>query len=109
MSGGVDDLILEIARLEKQFADADGKKLEAMRGLIEQAAYERLYLRELNAQALRSGLVKIHPDNPRLQKSLPVSSEITKHSATLTNIIDKLCRHLTASQEDEDDALAEFE
>lgn len=99
----------EIARLESTFPGAEENKLAAMRGMIEQAAYETVYLRKLNEQAIISGLVKFHPDSVMVQKSLPVSGEIAKHSATLTNILDKLVKHLGAAQDEEDDELAEFE
>lgn len=104
-----DELTAEINRLKATFPGADAHKMETLDGLIEQAAYERLYLRRLNKQAAISGLVQFHPENAALQRTLPVSSEIAKHSAALTNILDKLCRHLGVAREDEDDELAEFE
>lgn len=103
------ELSAEIERLKAEFPGADESKMRALDALIEQAACERIYLRRLNQQALITGLVKFHPDNPGIQKTLPVSGEIAKHSAALTNIMDKLMKHLAVSQEDEDDALAEFE
>lgn len=103
------ELLAEIDRLKREFKNADESKLKAMDALIEQAAYERIYLRNLNKQAVISGLVKINPDNPTLQKSLPISGEIAKHSATLTNITDKLMKHLAIEQEDEDEGLSDYE
>ena len=103
------EIAAEIERLKSTFPGADENRLASMHGMIEQAAYETVYLRRLNEQAILSGLVKFHPDNPRMQKSLPVSGEIAKHSAALTNILDKLVKHLGAQMEEEDDALAEFE
>ncbi len=103
------ELTAEIERLKKEFPGADENKLRALDSMIEQAAYERIYLRRLNEQALKSGLVKFHPDNPQIQQSLPVSGEIAKHSAALTNIMDKLMKHLAVGGDDEDDTLNEFE
>lgn len=103
------ELSNEISRLKEQFKNADESKLAALEGLIEQAAFERLYLKRLNKQALLSGLVKIHPDNPAIQQSLPVSNEIAKHSASFTNIMDKLIKHLAVESDDEDDDLGEYE
>ncbi len=103
------ELSKEINRLKEQFKNADESKLIALEGLIEQAAFERLYLKRLNEQALLSGLVKVHPDNPAIQQSLPVSNEIAKHSASLTNIMDKLIKHLAVEEDDEDDELNEYE
>lgn len=104
-----EELSAEIERLKATFPGADENRMAALVGLIEQAAYERIYLKRLNEQAIVSGLVQIHPENATLQRTLPVSGEIAKHSAALTNILDKLVKHLGAQMEEEDDVLAEFE
>jgi hypothetical protein len=103
------ELSTEIRRLKNRFKNADKDKLKALEGLIEQAAYERIYLNKLNVQAIETGLVKVHPDNPSIQKRLPISGEIAKHSAALTNIMDKLMKHLYVEVDDEDDGLSEYE
>lgn len=103
------ELSAEIERLKAEFKNADPAKLSALEALIEQAAYERIYLRRLNEQALASGLVQFHPENATIQRSLPVSNEIAKHSAALTNITDKLMKHLApVDSEDEDDMEAQY-
>uniref|UniRef100_UPI002FE229A9 hypothetical protein n=1 Tax=Muricomes intestini TaxID=1796634 RepID=UPI002FE229A9 len=94
---------------KKEFPGADENKLRALEGLIEQAAYERIYLKRLNEQAIISGLVEFHPENAKLQRRLPISGEIAKHSAALTNIMDKLLKHLGSQAEEEDDDLLEYE
>lgn len=110
-SGGyqVNVLQTEINRLKKEFDGADENKLNALEALIEQAAYERIYLNRLNEQAIISGLVEFHPENAKLQRTLPISGEIAKHSAALTNIMDKLLKHLGNQADDEDDDLDEYE
>ena len=105
---GNPELTAEIERLKKEFS-ASESKMNALEALIEQAAYERIYLKRLNEQAIVTGLVKIHPDNPNIQKPLPISGEIAKHSATLTNITDKLMKHLAVEVDDEVDDLGEYE
>lgn len=103
------ELLAEIDRLKTEFARADESKLRALEGLIEQAAYERIYLKRLNEQAIVTGLVKFHPENAQMQMSLPVSNEIARHSAALTNITDKLMKHLATEMDDDDDGLDEYE
>lgn len=103
------ELLAEIERLKAEFANADEGKLRALEGLIEQAAYERIYLKRLNEQAIVSGLIEFHPENTKLQRTLPISNAIAKHSAALTNIMDKLMKHLAVEQDDEDDGLSEYE
>lgn len=103
------ELLAEITRLKAEFAGADENKIRALEGLIEQAAYERLYLKRLNEQAIVTGLVEFHPENSKLQRTLPISGEIAKHSAALTNIMDKLLKHLGVSIDDDDDGLSDYE
>lgn len=103
------ELLAEIERLRCEFPGADENKLRALEALIEQAAYERLYLKRLNEQALESGLVAIHPENTKLQRVLPISGAIAKHSAALTNIMDKLMKHLAVEMDDDDDGLDDYE
>lgn len=102
------EIASEIDRLKAEFSGTDESKLRVLESLIEQAAYERVYLRRMNEQAFKTGLVKLHPDNPNIQKSLPISGEISKHSAALTNIMDKLMKHLAVEQNEDDDGLDEY-
>lgn len=103
------ELSNEIEKLKVEFVDADERKLKVLDALIEQAACETIYLKRLNKQALKTGLVQIHPNDINLQRALPVSGEIAKHSATLTNIMDKLCKWLCVESEEEDDELKDYE
>ncbi len=99
----------EIERLKSQFIGAAENELLIADALITQAAYETIYLRRLNEQAIVSGLVKIHPKHPTIQESLPVSKAITQHSATLTNIMIKLVKMLGTTAEDDDEGMSEYE
>ncbi len=103
------ELAIEIDRLKKEFESADENKIEVLKALIEQAAFETLYLRRLNEQAIVTGLVKIHPENPHRQQTLPISGEIAKHSAALTNIMDKLMKHLSVETNDDSEGLDDYE
>lgn len=103
------ELSAEIDRLKSEFASADENKMRVLEGLIEQAAYERLYLKKLNVRAIQTGLVEFHPENAKLQRSLPISGEIARHSAALTNIMDKLLKHLAVPTDDDDEELADYE
>jgi hypothetical protein len=103
------ELLAEINRLKSEFKGADENKMSVLEGLIEQAACERIYLKRLNEQAIVSGLIEFHPENAKLQRTLPISGEIAKHSASYTNIMDKLMKHLGVSQEDDDEGLSDYE
>lgn len=98
----------EIERLKEKFQNADDYKIEALQALLYQAAFETVMLRKLDERAMESGYVKFHPNNPAMQKTLPISNEISKHSAALTNIMDKLMKHLATETDDEDDGLSDY-
>lgn len=98
----------EYEKIKAEFAGCEPQKLARWESLIEQAAVERIILKDLNEQALETGTVKIHPDNPSLQKLLPVSKAITQHAASLANIMDKLEKHLAVENDEEDDGLDEY-
>ena len=106
---GNQELLGEVGRLKKKFTGADENKIEALEGMIEQAAYERIYLKRLNEQAIISGLVEFHPENAKIQRTLPISGEIAKHSASYSNIMDKLMKHLGIEADEDDDDLGEYE
>ena len=103
------EILAEIDRLKTEFKNADENKLRMLEALIEQAAFERIQLRRLNEIAMVSGLVKVHPNNPKEQKKLQVSAEIIKHNASLTNIMEKLMKYLYEPDDDDDDGLEDYE
>ena len=95
--------------LLKKFEGCNTKKLEQLDNLIEQAAYESVQLETLNKLALDVGYLEINPENAKQQRTLPVSGEIAKHSAALTNIMDKLMKHLAIDNTDEGADLGMYE
>ena len=99
----------EYERLQGLFENADQNKLKALDGLIMECARTKIDLDRLNEIAKNTGLVKVHPDHPELQKALPVANEITKVRASYTNIIDKLCRHLATNLDEDDEGLDDYE
>ena len=103
------ELLVEVDRLKAEFAAAGDDKIRKLEGLFEQAAFERIYLRRLNEKAVISGLVEFHPENALKQRSLPVSGEIARHAAALTNIMDKLMKHCDIDFDPDDEGLDGYE
>lgn len=99
----------EYARLKALFADVDDKQLQLVEGSLWEAARLRAELERLHEIVKVTGLVKCRPDNPTIQKELPVSRMLPKIRANYTNIIFKLSRVLGASINDEDLGLDEYE
>ena len=98
----------EYERIKKLFVDVDEKQLQLVDGAILEAARLRVELDRLHEIVKRSGLIKIDPDNPTRQKSLPVSRELPKVRAGYTNIIFKLARVLGSSINEEDLGLDDY-
>lgn len=107
----MDKVQREYERLVDLFGEqgADEKKLLTYNGLILECARAKIQLDELNEIATRTGLVKVHPDYPDLQKPLPVATELTKVRASLTNMLTKLDRILCTNTAEDFDDLEEFE
>jgi len=103
------DITSEYDRIKALFADVDEKQLQLVDGAIFEAARLRVELDRLNVIVNRSGLIKVDPNNPARQKSLPVSRELPKVRAAYINIIFKLARVLGASINDDDLGLDDYE
>jgi hypothetical protein len=103
------DVVKEYERIKALFATVDEKQLALVDGALWEAARLRIELDRLNEIISQTGLVKLHPDNPALQRELPVSKLAVKVRANYLNYIAKLSKVLGASIDDEDDELNEFE
>ena len=99
----------EYERIKALFDGVDENQLALVEGAIWEAARLRVELDRLNEIVRQTGLVKVHPDNPGMQKELPVSRLIVKVRANYLNYIAKLSGVLGRSIDDEDDDMKEFE
>lgn len=99
----------EYKRIKALFDGVDEKQLALVDGALWEAARLRVELDRLNEIVRQTGLVKVHPDNPGMQKELPVSRMIIKVRANYLNYIAKLSGVLGKSVDDEDDDMKEFE
>ena len=103
------DTTSEYERIKALFVGVDEKQLALVDGAIWEAARLRVELNRLNEIVKQTGLVKLHPDNPAIQKELPVSRMIVKVRANYLNYVSKLSGVLGRNVDDEEDDLAEFE
>lgn len=99
----------EYLRIKALFAGVDEKQLELIDGAILECARLRVQLNDLNEIAKESGLIKVHPENKKLQKELTVSKLIVKVRANYLNYITKLSNMLGRNIDDDEDDLEEFE
>lgn len=99
----------EYERIKELFSGVDEKQLQLVDGAIWECARLRIELNDLHEIIKKSGLVKVHPDNPSMQKELPVSKLIVKARANYLNYIAKLSNLLGRNIEDDEDDLEDFE
>lgn len=106
----MDKVQQEHERLVNLFKEqnADENKLLTYDRLILECARATIQLDGLSEIAEKTGLVKVHPDYPDLQKPLPVATELTKVRASLTNMLTKLDRMLGTNVTEDFDDLEEF-
>lgn len=100
----------ELEKLREIFQRVDPEKADLVDGLLHDAAFlksENIVLRETLKV---TGMVKIHPTNPGLQKPVEASKQYLKNVNSYSVIIKTLNGVLNKNMlDDNDDDLGEFE
>lgn len=99
----------EYNRIRNLFSDCDANMLALLDGLFWEAARLRVELNCLHSEVKKSGLVKVNPQNPALQKENPVSKVLPKVRANYANICFKLAKILGKKDDDDDSGLDDYE
>ncbi|MFB9326987.1 hypothetical protein ACFFSY_13750 [Paenibacillus aurantiacus] len=99
----------ERTKLYEIFADVDPSKSRLVEGLIEDAAFLRAENHVLRQQLAKTGMVKIHPTNPDLQKPVETGKQYLKNINSYSVIIKTLNGILAKNVIEDDDDLSEFE
>ena len=99
----------EYERLKELFNECDELQLNLLDGSLWECARLRVELNDLHEIIKKTGLVKINPNNPSMQRELPVSKLVVKTRANYLNYIAKLSGILGKTILEEDDSLAEYE
>jgi len=99
----------EYQRILALFDGIDEKQLALIDGAIRESARLRVELDRLNEIVAQTGLIKLHPTSPALQRELPVSRLVVKVRANYLNYIAKLSSVLGKSLDLDEDDLKEFE
>ena len=99
----------EYERIRKLFEDCDESQLQLLDGAFWECARLRVELDGLHKIVQQSGLIKVNPKNPSMQKELPVSKQIVRVRANYLNYIAKLSNILGKNVSEEDDDLEDFE
>lgn len=99
----------ELEKLTELFKDVDESNRKLVDGLIQDAAFlfaENYMLKEL---LNKTGMIKVHPENPTLQKPLPIAKEYRQNLNSYSVVIKTLNAVLQKKNDDDDEDLEEFE
>lgn len=99
----------ELDKLTEIFRDVDESKRRLVEGLIKDAAFlmaENYILKESIEQ---TGMVKVHPQHPEIQKPIEVAKQYLKNVNSYAVIIKALNGVLSKNVLDPDDGMDEFE
>lgn len=99
----------EIERLKGLFSEVNEKKRELAAGLIEQAAFLYVDNKALEYAMASTGTVKIHPEDPTLQKATEAGKQYLKNANTYAVTIKTLNGILSKDALEEDDGFDDFE
>lgn len=98
----------ELAKLTEIFKDVDEPKRKLVEGLIEDAAFLKAENHILKESISKTGMVKIHPDHPDLQKSIETAKQYLKNINSYSVVI-KTLNGVLNNKIEEEDQLSEFE
>lgn len=99
----------ELNKLNEIFSDVDESNKKLVEGLIEDAAF--LYSENYGLKQVlkKTGILKIHPNNPELQKQLPAAKEFRQNLNNYAVVIKTLGSVLQKKIENDDEDMDEFE
>lgn len=95
----------ELAKWTELFTGTTPEIQKAAEGLIKKAAYIHSLCWELEDVINKSGAIKIHPDNPTMQKEVPAVKEYARLAESYANMVNKLnglrSRNLSDSEDND--------
>lgn len=99
----------EVNKLNEIFNDVEESDRKLVEGLIQDAAFLYAENYELKQILEKTGMIKIHPDNPSLQKPLPIAKEYRQNLNSYSIVIKSLSSVLQKKIDDDDDDMGEYE
>jgi len=99
----------ELAKLTEIFAEVEPARMKLVEGLIEDAAFLKAENFILKQQITETGMVKIHPHHPDIQKTIETAKQYLKNVNSYAVVIKALNGVLSKNVIDPDDGLDEFE
>lgn len=99
----------EFEKLTEIFQDVEESKRKLVEGLIEDAAFLRSENHVLKESMIETGMVKFHPDNITMQKTVEAAKQYLKNVNSYSVVIKTLNGVLNKNILEDDDELSEFE
>lgn len=104
-----DEYKRELAKLTEIFNDVEDSRRKLVEGLIEDAAFLKAENFILKQQITETGMVKIHPQHPEIQKPIETAKQFLKNVGVYAVVIKTLSGVLSKNIIETDDGLDEFE
>ncbi|MEN0650592.1 hypothetical protein NSQ82_16535 [Caldifermentibacillus hisashii] len=99
----------ELEKLTEIFTSVDESKRKLVEGLIEDAAFLKSENFMLRNRLSETGMVKIHPSNPSMQKPVEAAKQYLKNVNSYSVIIKTLNGILNKNILDDDEDLSDYE
>jgi regulator of replication initiation timing len=99
----------EFKKLTEIFADVEETKRKLVEGLIEDAAFLKSENYVLKQSISDTGMVKIHPEHPEMQKPIETAKQYLKNINSYAVVIKTLNGVLNKNIIEDEDELSEFE
>lgn len=98
----------ELNKLTEIFQDVEESKAKLVEGLIEDAAFIKAENHVLKKTLEKTGMIKIHPDHPELQKPIEAGRQYLKNINSYAVVIKTLNSVLQKNVVEADDEFDEF-
>ena len=99
----------ELKKLNNIFANVEEDKRKLVEGLIEDAAFLKAENYDLKNILKDTGMVKVHPNYPDMQKPIEAAKQYLKNINSYSVVIKALNAVLSKNMIEDDDELEEFE
>ena len=98
----------ELEKLTEIFHDVDPPKRKLVEGLIEDAAFLKSESYALRQSIAETGMVKVHPQHPEIQKPIETAKQYLKNVNSYAVVIKTLNGVLNKNMIEDEDELEEF-
>jgi regulator of replication initiation timing len=99
----------ELNKLNEIFENVEEDKRKLVEGLIEDAAFLKAENYDLKNILKDTGMVKVHPNYPDMQKPIEAAKQYLKNINSYSVVIKALNAVLSKNMIEDDDELEEFE